>query len=529
MEDAVLARQAAEQLNEKLRASEQRFRAIVDALPAAVYATDGKGRVTHFNAAAAELSGRTPELGTSEWPASWKLHGAGGTRLMQDESPMVRALADGREVAGEQIVIERPDGSRVTVIVNIRPLKDERGAVVGAVNCFYDITERMRVEEELRESAVKLSDADRRKSEFLAMLAHELRNPLAPISHGLHILRASGEDSQTVKAVTDLMERQVDQLVGLVNDLLDVNRISRGRIELHPVRIDLKSIVMDAVEATRPLAERMEHDLAVTMPQEPIFLSADPLRLSQVLGNLLNNACKFSKGGGRIGLSVEREGDDVVIRVRDNGIGIAADQLPLIFDLFMQADVSIERSVGGLGIGLALVKALVELHGGTVAAHSPGVGLGSEFVVRLPITMETPRPQPAVPQARATATAHRILVVDDNRDAANSLAMLLKLSGNEGHVAYDGIEAVEAAARVRPDLILMDIGLPRMNGYEAARRIREQPWGESVVLVALTGWGQDEDRRKSKDSGFDGHLVKPVDLEALTALLAKFRSVGSTA
>jgi two-component system, chemotaxis family, CheB/CheR fusion protein len=326
--------------------------------------------------------------------------------------------------------------------------------------------------------------------------------------------------------VTELVERQVGHLVGLVDDLLDVSRISRGKIELRRGRIELAAVLTDAIEIARPLSERREHELTVTVPPEPICVNADPLRLTQVVGNLLNNACKFTEKGGRIRLSVEREGEQAVIRVRDNGIGIAANQLPLIFDMFMQADVSIERSGSGLGIGLALVKNLVEMHGGTVEAHSAGVGHGSEFVVRLPITAEAATPQPIAPPVDepATTTARRILVVDDNRDAAESLAMLLELTGNETHTAHDGLEALETAAQVRPDLILLDIGLPKINGYEAARRIREQPWGKSVVLVALTGWGQAEDRQKSREAGFDGHIVKPVDLEALTRLLAEFPS-----
>jgi CheY-like chemotaxis protein/two-component sensor histidine kinase len=306
--------------------------------------------------------------------------------------------------------------------------------------------------------------------------------------------------------------------------LLDVNRISRGKIELRRERIGLAAVVTDAVEIARPLSERREHELTVTVPAEPICVNADPLRLAQVVSNLLNNACKFTEKRGRVRLSVEREGEQAVIRVRDNGIGIAADQLPRIFDMFMQADVSIERSVSGLGIGLALVKSLVEMHGGTVEAHSAGVGHGSEFVVRLPITAEAPTPQPV--DERTTTAAHRILVVDDSRDAAESLAMLLELTGNETYTAHDGLEAVETAARVRPDLVLLDIGLPKINGYEAARRIREQPWGKSLVLVALTGWGQDEDRQKSREAGFDGHMVKPIDPEALTKLLAEFPSAG---
>jgi len=377
-----------------------------------------------------------------------------------------------------------------------------------------EIVERQRAEEALRE-------ADRRKSEFLAMLAHELRNPLAPIRNALQILRLTPWDGKTGQPAMDMMERQVGQVVGLVDDLLDVNRISRGKIELRIGQVELASIVNHAVEAARQHCESMGHELTVTLPPKPVYLNGDPIRLAQVVGNLLNNACKFTDKGGRIWLTVEREGEQAIIRVWDNGIGIAADQLRRIFEMFAQVDTSLERTHTGLGIGLTLVKNLVEMHGGTVEADSAGVGQGSEFVVRLPILVETPKPPPeSTVSAPTPTTARRILVVDDDEDSAESLAMLLKLTGNETHTAYDGLEAVEAAATLRPDVVLLDIGLPKLNGYEAARKIREQPWSKGMGLVALTGWGQDEDRQKSREAGFNGHLVKPVDHAALMKLLA---------
>ena len=319
------------------------------------------------------------------------------------------------------------------------------------------------------------------------------------------------------------MQRQVGHMVRLVDDLLDVSRISRGKIELRKEPVELASVVNHAVEAVRPLCESMDHELTVTLPPKPTYLNADPTRLAQVVGNLLNNACKFTEKGGRIRLTVERDGKQAVIRVQDTGIGIAAEQLPRIFEMFTQVDTSLERSRDGLGIGLTLVKNLVEMHDGTVEARSAGVGQGSEFVVRLPLLSE---PLPALPQqpsgVKPVATVQRrILVVDDNRDAAESLAMLLKLSGHEVHTAHDGLEAVEAAAKFQPDVILLDIGLPRLNGYEAARRIREQQRDKGLMLVALTGWGQEEDRRRSEEAGFDAHLVKPVDLAALSKLLVE--------
>ena len=383
----------------------------------------------------------------------------------------------------------------------------------------------------MEEANARLAKADRRKNEFLAMLAHELRNPLAPICNALQIMRltASRErqrpEDEAVQSASAMMERQVGQMVRLVDDLLDVSRISQGKIELRSGRIDLASVVHHAVEAIRPQCKSMDHALTVTLPPKPIFLNADPTRLAQVVGNLLNNASKFTDKGGQIWLTVEREGKQAVIRVRDNGIGIAAEQLPRIFEMFVQLDTSLERSVSGLGIGLTLVKNLVEMHDGTVEVHSAGVGQGSELVVRLPIVVEPPKPPPPEPTVSEPTTmiTRRILVVDDNRDSAESLAMLLKLTGHETHTAYDGLEAVAAAATFRPEVVLLDIGLPKLNGYDACRKIREQPWGKGMALIALTGWGQDEDRRKSQEAGFDGHLVKPIDHATLTKLLAELR------
>jgi nitrogen-specific signal transduction histidine kinase len=395
------------------------------------------------------------------------------------------------------------------------PILDEQGKILRWFGTNTDITEQLAAEEVLRE-------ADRRKNEFLAMLAHELRNPLAPIRNALQILRVKGGD-ETVRSVSETMDRQVGQLVRMVDDLLDVNRITRGKIELRTHRVELAPIVQHAVEAVRPICENRGHDLSVTLPQHPLYLDADPARLAQVLSNLLNNACKFTNNGGRITLTAEEQAEQVVIRVKDNGIGISADQLPRIFTMFVQADTSLERSVSGLGIGLTLVKNLVEMHGGTVEALSEGIGRGSEFVVCLPISVATFEPQlPAPTELKpATTVSRRILVVDDNRDSAKTLAMLLDVTGHQTQIAFDGLEAVAAAETFRPEVVLLDIGLPKLNGYETAITIREQPWGKDMLLVALTGWGQDDDRQKSKDAGFDAHLVKPVEHSVLAKLLAE--------
>jgi signal transduction histidine kinase/ActR/RegA family two-component response regulator len=366
-------------------------------------------------------------------------------------------------------------------------------------------------------------DADRHKTEFLAMLAHELRNPLAPIRNALSIVRMTDGNREALQSATEMIERQVGHMVRLVDDLLDINRISRGKIELRRAKVELASVIHHGVEACRPNIDAAHQELTVELPREPLYLNADPARLAQVVGNLLVNASKFTDHGGRIWLSVAHEGEQAVIRVRDNGIGIPPDQLRRVFDMFSQVDHSLERSTTGLGIGLALAKDLVELHGGTVEAFSAGVGHGSEFAVRLPLLIRSPEPADARPTdaGLTRSTPRRILVVDDNRDAATSLAMLLKIAGHETHVANDGLEAFEAASTVNPDLVLLDIGLPKLNGYEVARRIRQQPWGGEIVLVALTGWGQDEDRQKSKDAGFNHHLVKPVEPAVLGNLLAE--------
>jgi len=354
------------------------------------------------------------------------------------------------------------------------------------------------------------------------MLAHELRNPLAPIRNAVQILRLTENLGAEVQVASEMMERQVGQMVRLVDDLLDVSRISRGKIELRRGRIELASIVNHAIEAARPLCVITHHEITVDMPTAAIYLDADSTRMAQIVGNLLNNACKFTETGGRISLTVELEGEWAVIRISDSGIGIAADQLPRIFDMFMQVDTSLGRSTSGLGIGLMMVKSLVEMHDGSVTVRSSGVGHGSEFTVRLPVATETSEtiPPKTVAGKLPSITSRRILVVDDNRDSATSLAFVLKLHGNEMHTAYDGLEALEAAQEFRPDIVLLDIGLPKLNGYEVARKIRAQAWGEGMTLIALTGWGQDEDRQKSRDFGFNGHLVKPVDFVALTKMLA---------
>ena len=405
------------------------------------------------------------------------------------------------------------------MVYKVLKLIDSAGMpVFGTIS--QDVTERRRLEDGLRQLAANLSEEGRRKNEFLATLAHELRNPLAPLSHSLEILKRTGGDGQTLPQALDTMGRQLAQLVRLVDDLLDLSRITHNRLELRKTQIDLGSVIAHAVEASRPLVESMGHGVRVALPKEPIYLDGDPVRLAQVFGNLLNNSAKYTSPGGKIEVRAERQGSDAVVTVADNGAGIPPDKLDSIFEMFTQVDGSLERSQGGLGIGLTLVRRLVQMHGGTVQARSAGEGQGSEFVVLLPTLGGGPATAPPEPgQTKEPIHARRILVVDDNEDSAESLAVLLKITGNETFTAHDGAAAVEAAEKHRPDLVLLDIGLPNLNGYEVCRRIREQPWGKEIVLIALTGWGQEDDRRRSHEAGFDGHLVKPVNYSALMALL----------
>lgn len=372
-----------------------------------------------------------------------------------------------------------------------------------------------------------LRETDRRKDEFLATLAHELRNPLAPIRNSLQILKMPRVDSETVERSRDMMERQVQHLVRLVDDLLDVSRVMRGKIELRKERIELATVVARAVETVQPLMDAQGHQLTVWIPDQSLLIDVDPVRLAQVLGNLLTNAAKYTEPNGRIWLTAERDFDIVKIRVRDNGIGIASQMLPRIFELFVQVDHTSTKTQGGLGIGLTLVKNLVEMHNGTISAHSEGLGKGSEFIMRLPVALAITEKCNNIMQEHSSQgpslSGLRLLLVDDNKDAAVSLAMLLRLQGHEVHVAHTGVAALEMARSHQPHVIFLDIGMPGMDGYEVARRIRQLPGSEKIILAALTGWGQQEDRRRTSEAGFDHHLVKPPELKALEAVLAPLR------
>jgi signal transduction histidine kinase len=397
-----------------------------------------------------------------------------------------------------------------------------------------EVAERARVE-------LALKEADRHKDEFLAMLAHELRNPLAPIHNAVQLMHRQSFTDPQLTWSRDIIGRQLAHLTRLVDDLLDVSRITRGKINLSKEVIELESLLTRTVETVQPLIEERGHTLTVEARNGILEVLGDPTRLVQALGNVLGNAAKYTERGGRITLSAAESGSEVLIRIRDNGIGIPSELMPMIFNLFTQLDRTSGPSQSGLGIGLALVQRLVEMHGGSVAARSEGLGKGSEFLIRLPLfireQVESGQPLQqlsALEQSMTNAegparTQRRILVADDNNDALESLATLLQLSGHEVYTAANGAMALESAEQHRPEVALLDIGMPKLDGYEVARRIRAQPWGQRITLVALTGWGQDSDRRRSQEAGFDSHLVKPLDLDKLTELLAALPVAGSGA
>lgn len=491
----------------------------------AVITTDTTGRVTYMNGAAESLT-------------DWKLDEAVGKPLrevsmLRDEqtdeqlpSLGIRALREGRVLGlTHPTVLVSKDGNRRPIDETAAPIRDARSNIVGAVLVARDITDEREAEKKVYGLLRELRDADRKKDEFLAILAHELRGPLAPLVNMLELIKRGGRDPELLQQTAPMMERQLQHMIRLIDDLLDVNRISRGKIELRCGRVELASVVHHVLETCEPLVADAGQQLQVEVPPEPVYVDGDPVRLTQIFSNLLINACKYTPRGGQIWLTVEPQDSQVVVQVRDTGAGIPADMLGRIFEMFTQVHPGLEGSQQGLGIGLSLVRRLVELHGGSVEAHSDGPGKGSRFTVRLPMLRDAS--EPAITDTVRDfprVTSRNILVVDDNRMSALSLAALLKGDGNDTRTAHDGVEAVQLAEDFRPDVVLLDIGLPKLNGYQVARRIREQPWGKNAVLVALSGWGQEDDRRKSLAAGFDHHMVKPLDYATFMRLLSADRS-----
>ena len=618
---------------------------LLEQLPAAAYTCDPDGLITYFNSRAAEIWGREPKLNdpVDRFCGSIRLFLPDGTPIDHDRCWMALALKEGRPYDNCEIVVERPDGSRIFALAHAHPLHDDDGRLVGAANVLIDITERKRAEEaqgrlvaivESADDAIvgkdlngiitdwnggaerifgytaeeavgrhvsmlippdradeeqdilrrirrgeyishyetvrrrkdgdfidvslsvspildaqgkiigaskiardiadqkrledALRDSDRRKDEFLAMLSHELRNPLATIRNSVQLLRMDPGDAMQRKVLGPL-ERQVGTLTRLVDDLMDVSRVTMGRVQLQRSDVPVNRVLRDAADTVRREMRDRNHSFNLDLPDSKLMINADAVRLEQVIVNLLTNAAKYTPDGGTIQLAAERDGDDAVLRVRDSGIGIEPELLPHVFALFSQGSTTLDRATGGLGIGLALVKYLVEMHGGSVTARSNGPGTGSEFIVRLPaLTSGAPAvefgqaPPPGM-GADAAEDSLRVLVVDDNRDSADLQATLLHHNGYKVKTAYDGTDALEIALRFRPDAILLDIGLPEIDGYEVAYRVRQQEALKDVVLIAMTGYGQPEDRQRSEAVGFDHHLVKPAEFAELQAILASLK------
>jgi PAS domain S-box-containing protein len=511
---------------EVLAESEQRFRQLAESINEVFWMADPQTtQILYISPAYERVWGRSCQSLYDE-PRSFldAVH-------PEDRERVRTAVLDkhGRgEATDEAYRVVRPDGSVRWIRDRAFPVRDAAGRVYRMAGIAEDITAMKRAQDENARLYNELKQADRRKDEFLATLAHELRNPLAPIRNSVELLRRADSDTEVMNQARSVLERQLGLMIRLIDDLLDISRINNGKLQLRKQRLELAAVIRSAVEAARPHIETQGHELTVTLPPEPLHVDADAMRLAQVFSNLLTNSAKYTERGGHIWLTAEQQNGEVVIAVRDTGIGIAAEHLSRIFEMFSQVSPALERSQGGLGIGLALVRGLVDLHGGRVEARSAGAGKGSEFIVRLP---PVAGPRPALQEPIEVVPSRggpkcRILVVDDNRDAADSMAKMLRMMGHEANTAYDGLEAVQAAAAFRPDVVLLDIGMPRMNGYEAARYIKEQPWGPSMAVIALTGWGQEEDKRRALEAGFDHHLTKPVDAAALEKLLALIRHAG---
>ena len=519
------ARGRAEEIARDAALKHEQLQILLESIGDGVITADLNGQVTNMNPVAQALTGwsASEAIGSPVWEVFAAVN-AETHKPAEDPVSMVLGESSFENWAELSILIAR-DGTERPIENRAAVIRDRSGQSTGAVLVFRDVTKARQVEFELRE-------ANRRKTEFLAMLAHELRNPLSPICAGIEIIGEASADPVKLGRVQRTMERQAQHLRVLLDDLVDVSRITHGLLELQRVRVNLTDVIGAAVESVTPLIEREGHHLLVEVPDETILLYADPHRLAQVLSNLLNNATKYTPPGGRIRLKAECQGDSVAIAVKDTGIGIASEELDGIFEMFHQTKLPNRKASSGLGIGLALVRSLVELHGGSVEVSSEGEHHGSEFVVRLPLlaglpTESSTAEEPVLPAV--SAVKRRVLIVDDNKDGASMLSLVVEALSHEVRVANDGEDGIKLASQFRPDLILMDLGMPGMDGFEAARRLREEPWGKTSFLVALTGWGQEQDKVKTREAGFDHHLVKPAsgaDLEQLFARLDQLQAPG---
>jgi PAS domain S-box-containing protein len=510
----------------KLHDSRRLFSLLLESSAEGIFGMGPDSRCTFSNVAGAAMLGYQPEeLVGQPIHDMIQHHQADGSPYPVDDSHITKAACQGVALRVDDEVFWRKDGSAVPVSYSVSPMIVD-GKPAGAVITFSDITERKSAEEKLRRLAADLSDADRRKTEFLATLAHELRNPLAPIRSGLSLMQLGGDNPATMAKVREIMDRQVNHMVHLIDDLLDIARISGGKIDLKKERVELKSVVASAIETSMPLIEAAHHQLDVSVPDVSLVLDVDHIRITQVISNLLNNSAKYTAAGGHIQLIASQEDDQVVISVKDNGIGIPQESLGSVFDMFSQVGRNIGRAQGGLGIGLALVRRLVEMHGGTVTVSSPGVGAGSTFTIRLPLVKDIQAPVVSramsdTGEPRTIVKQLRVLVVDDNTDAADTLSSILQLGGYQTKTAYDGGQAIKVAEEFRPDIALLDIGMPGMNGYELAQELRKMIGQDRITLIALTGWGTEKDRARSQEAGFYQHLTKPVDPAAVEAILSR--------
>jgi len=490
---------------EALRHSEAELADMFENAAVGLHTVDAEGIVTRVNQTELDLLGYRREEYVGRPIADFHVDPA----FVDD---LLARLQRGERLANREVRLRARDGSIRHVLLS-SDARCEGGRLVEARTFSVDITARKHAEEQLQQ-------ADRRKDEFLATLAHELRNPLAPIRNSLYLIRLTGGAAPAAEHVCEMMERQVSHMVRLVDDLMEVSRITRGKIDMRKERIELATVIESALDTSRPGIEAARHHFTIELPERPVLIDGDLVRLSQVFANLLNNASKYTDPGGEIRLTARVAGDEVVVTVEDEGIGIPTEMLPRVFDLFTQTHHSVGRDQGGLGIGLTLVRSLVEMHGGHVVATSAGPGQGSAFAVHLPIARRAAAaPAPSEDDTAPILPPKRVLVVDDNRDAADSLGMLLERLGAEVEVVYDGPSALAAVERQSPEVVLLDIGMPGMDGYEVARRLHERADGKDLTLVAMTGWGQDEDRRRSRHAGFVRHLIKPADLAAVRALL----------
>lgn len=514
---------------QRLRSAEARWRALFDQAPSFRCVLSGpEHRFEYANPRYQDLIGHRDVMGRAVAEALPEVVEQGFIALLD------QVYATGEIYSASAAPIMLPTGSNGALTKRYvdfvyQPIRDAAGVVTGILAEGSDVTDRVLTSTALADSEARfralaetLRESDRRKDEFLAILAHELRNPLAPVRNAARVLRAQTADATMREWATTVIDRQIQAMSGLLDDLLDVSRITRGQITLNKQRTSLASVVDASLEVSRPLIEARKHSLTISLPPEPLELDVDPLRLSQVLSNLLTNAAKYMDVGGRIEVRARVAGEEVCIAVKDYGIGLEPESLSAIFEMFSQVKTALDRSEGGLGIGLALVRGLVALHGGRIEASSEGLGRGSEFRVWLPKPHDPAADAhiTTAPASQNAATPRRILVVDDNRDSAQSLGFLLEHSGHTVRLAHDGEDALRATRDFRPELAFLDIGLPKLDGYELARAIRAETWGQRIVLFALTGWGHEDDRQRARAAGFNGHLTKPIDPDRIETLIA---------